>query len=342
MAEPDRSESPSGMALSVSGTRSSNRLHQLRGPDSQPVTLAAWASRGGLIAIGRFDGTVTVWPLPGRRRPGEPNGSGRSCCRLVEEGRVIFLPGWAGALACWSRRLDTAVHTNIGGDPGSRRWPGPTTALGWRLGACAGGCFQFLEGWPGCRLRVSILVASISWHGRRGTPCLCWLGGGTVSACWARLEAFRCTAERRRTNEARQSLHGMRMGNAPASADSTVLSRLVGGGVQDCVAGAVRSGSCPGVVADGASSGGRARWWGRTDLARNGSAWPAPIFAHQTNVVSVGLVFAPKDISQRAGSDGAVAVWAPFEDSGVLLSAIPDTWADDRPLLAGWPKRGDG
>ena len=48
---------------------------------------------------------------------------------------------------------------------------------------------------------------------------------------------------------------------------------------------------------------------------------PLPIVAHQANVVSVAWSSGEEHLA-TAGSDGAVAVWAPLEDSGALLSAI--------------------
>ena len=112
MAEPDRV----GIAFRDGAVRlwdpNTNQLHQIRDPDSQPVTLAAWANSGGLIAIGRSDGTVTVWPLPGGDGLESLTDQGVAAVAWSRAGDLAYA-GWAGALACWSRNEHRYLGSRI-------------------------------------------------------------------------------------------------------------------------------------------------------------------------------------------------------------------------------------
>ena len=222
LAEPDRV----GVAFRDGAVRlwepSTHKLHQSMGPDLQRVTVAAWVNSRSLIAIGRSDGTVTVWPLPVGEGPGSLPDQGVAAVAWSKTGELAYA-GWAGALARWSPRAGTQwLPPNIGGDRvTAMAWSDDGTQLAF--GTVQGGVFSLSKDGPPQRLGEHPGgIASLTWSAEKR---LAWAGGTEPSACSSPTGASPLYSPSRRTHAGRQSLHGTRMVISSASADSTVLSQ---------------------------------------------------------------------------------------------------------------------
>ena len=148
------------------------------GPDLQRVTVAAWVNSRSLIAIGRSDGTVTVWPLPVGEGPDSLPGQGVAAVAWSKTGELAYA-GWAGALARWSPRAGTQwLLPNIGGDRvTAMAWSDDGTQLAF--GTVQGGVFSLSKDGPPQRLGEHPGgIASLTWLAEKR---LAWAGwDGTV------------------------------------------------------------------------------------------------------------------------------------------------------------------
>ena len=299
---------------------SRSRRLQSRSPDSLPVALAAWSKRGDLIAIGRSDGTVTVWPLP---QGEEPEALLEQSIAAVAWSRTneLAYAGWAGAIARWTRGGGTrlSVPDLDGARVTAMAWSHDATRLA--VGTARGAVFvlvtdgqvQLLSEHPGG-------VASLAWSAAGRLACAGWEGTVRVIESDRSYPVVQPTpSDQRGPAVIAWDEDGNQLGIGGFDGAVTIWSaaqcRIVLPAAQSQTVRALAWSPMAPILAT-AHDGGLVQIWHETDRPD-----PLPILADQASILSVAWSSHDEHLA-TASSDGAVAIWAPFEDSGVLPSAI--------------------
>jgi WD40 repeat protein len=297
----------------------SDQLYNSRLPDSLRAAVACWSPSGGQVAIGRSDGTVTIWPAPRGANPEALQEQGITCVAWSKKGELAYA-GWHGGLVCWSPSGVTHRRaTKTGGVP--------VTALAWSdtgtqlaFANAQGAVFILSEDGP-----VQILpidqggAASLAWSRQGPLACAGW--DGTVRVVEPNGRPWDIQPSDRR--------------GPPAIAWDHDGERLAIGGYDGAVAvwsasgyrkvlqpkdRAVRalawSPTAPLLAA--ANDDGVIRIWRDTDGDLGGLP---PIRVQGTAIVGVAWSSRENHLV-AAGSDGAVTIWAPLENNNALRSVI--------------------
>jgi WD40 repeat protein len=294
-------------------------LYSSRPPDSTRAAAACWSQSGGDLAIGRSDGTVTVWPPPNGTGPEDLQEQGVTCVAWSKKGELAYA-GWRGDLVYWSPDGGTRRRaTNIGGMPVTAlAWSDAGTQLAFASAQgtvfiiSADGPVQILPADPGG-------AASLAWSGKGPLACAGW--DGTVRV--AEPDGTLCGTQPEPSDPR----------GPPAIAWDQDGERLAIGGYDGAVsvwcAGVCRSALQPqfrrvralawsptAPLLAAAHDVGVIRIWHETDRDPT-----PPILAHGTSVVGVGWS-SRDDHLVAAGSDGTVTIWAPFKSNDALRSVI--------------------
>ena len=297
----------------------SNRLPKTRRPDSQRVALASWARIGGVLAIGRADGTVSVWPSPDDQGPEDLQEQGVSALAWSKKGELAYA-GWAGALARWARRTGTQQIRTSGFRITAMAWSDDSAQLA--VASTQGAVFvhsgdiwgQVLAEHPGG-------AASLTWSANGFLACAGWQGSVRVVRSDGMMPAVQPDeSDPRGPAMIAWDEDGDRLGIGGFDGAVALWSdKAYRPEVLPAQSGAVRtlswSPTAP-FLAVGHDGGVIRVWHEVADRPQ-----PLPILVAGADIVGVAWSRVEEHLVV-ASSDGGVAIWAPFEDSKALPSAI--------------------